>query len=152
MKKKLLTLVIATMLVSNIFFIAGNANASNYKNFDFDRVVYDWPSPQNIRNSEYVWKRNSSKGVVNTLKSAGGGVKGDYHFNTRILTIIDGNDDGKIFARVAHEWNCAPNTRTLIPYDSSASKYIGEPLAMQLSMREKGLSTRIYGSWSPDSQ
>ncbi|MDO5411154.1 MAG: hypothetical protein Q4F21_12010, partial [Lachnospiraceae bacterium] len=73
-----------------------------------------------------------------------------YNFNTRIMRIADADDDGKIFERVAYEWNCRPNTRTLIPYESSASKYIGEPLALELSMREKGLSTRIYVSWSPD--
>lgn len=150
MKKRMLTLIIATMLISNAIFIAGSANTSNYKNFYFKEVVYDWPS--SIKMSDYIWKENNSKGVVNTLKSAGGGVEGDYHFNTRILAIVDADDDGKIFERAAHEWNCAPNTRTLIPYDKSASKYIGEPLAMQLSMREKGLSTTIYGSWSPDSK
>ncbi|MDO5411155.1 MAG: hypothetical protein Q4F21_12015, partial [Lachnospiraceae bacterium] len=68
--KKLLTCIITSLVISNVFLMIGSANTSNYQNFDFDEVIYDWSYNNRIG---YVWKKNTSSGVVNTLKSAGGG-------------------------------------------------------------------------------
>lgn len=61
--------------------------------------------------------------------------------------------DSTTKVRLGHYWGCSPYSRQTIPYSDTSGTYAkGKKIYMGFSLREKGKTAQIWGSWSPDSQ